>query len=145
MRQEEIAHAFNPITWAGRDRQISEFKSTLDYKNEFRTARATQKNYVSKSQNKYSVQRLPSLEEGNHIHKGTDSELGRGIGKLFLRPWVPPHPPRILCRGIFVLWLRAGGRSCNVAFSLSLRESDLVHSTLFIHIMASFQKNVSHT
>lgn len=27
--------------------------------------------------------------------------------------------PRILCRGIFVLWLRAGGRSCNVAFSLS--------------------------
>lgn len=38
---------------------------------------------------------------------------------MFLRPWVPPHPPRILCRGIFVLWLRAGGRSCNVAFSLS--------------------------
>ena len=29
-----------------------EFKSTLDYKNEFRTARATQKNLVSKSQNK---------------------------------------------------------------------------------------------
>lgn len=36
-------HPFNPISLEGRGRQISQFKSILDYKNEFRTARATQR------------------------------------------------------------------------------------------------------
>jgi hypothetical protein len=36
----------------GRDRQISEFEASLVYKVSFRTARATQRNPVSKSQNK---------------------------------------------------------------------------------------------
>jgi hypothetical protein len=43
-----VAHAFNP----GRGRQISEFKASLVYKVSSRTARAIQRNPVSKNQKK---------------------------------------------------------------------------------------------
>jgi hypothetical protein len=39
----------------GRDRQISEFKASLVYKVSSRTARATQRNPVSKKKKKYEV------------------------------------------------------------------------------------------
>jgi hypothetical protein len=44
------AHAFNPSTARGRGRQISEFKASLVYKVSSRTARAIQRNPVSKKQ-----------------------------------------------------------------------------------------------
>jgi hypothetical protein len=48
-----VAHAFNPSTWeADRGRRMSEFKASLVYKVSSRTARATQRNPVSKKQNK---------------------------------------------------------------------------------------------
>jgi hypothetical protein len=45
-----VVHAFNPSTWGGRGRQIYEFKASLVYKVSSRTARATQRNPVSKNQ-----------------------------------------------------------------------------------------------
>jgi hypothetical protein len=42
-----VAHAFNP-----RGRRISEFKASPVYKVSSRTARAIQRNHVSKKQNK---------------------------------------------------------------------------------------------
>jgi hypothetical protein len=43
-----VAHAFNPHL-GGRGRQISEFEASLFYRVSFRTARATQRNPVSKN------------------------------------------------------------------------------------------------
>jgi hypothetical protein len=45
------AHAFNPSTWEA-DRQISEFEASLIYRVSSRTARATQRNPVSKKKKK---------------------------------------------------------------------------------------------
>ena len=48
-----VAHAFNPSTWeAERGRRISEFEASLVYKVSSRTARAIQRNPVSKNQKK---------------------------------------------------------------------------------------------
>jgi len=48
-----VAHAFNPGRHAGsRGRQISEIEASLVYKVSARTARATQRNPVSKNKNK---------------------------------------------------------------------------------------------
>jgi hypothetical protein len=45
-----VAHAFNLSTWGGRGRWISEFEVSLVYKVSSRTARATERNPVSKNQ-----------------------------------------------------------------------------------------------
>jgi hypothetical protein len=45
-----VAYAFNPSNSGGRGRQISEFEASLVYKVSSRTARATQRNPVSKKQ-----------------------------------------------------------------------------------------------
>jgi hypothetical protein len=47
-----VAHAFNPTTREFRGRQISEFEASLVYKERSRTARAIQRNPVSKNKNK---------------------------------------------------------------------------------------------
>jgi hypothetical protein len=48
-----VAHAFNPSQHSGgRGRQISEFEASLVYKVSSRTARAIQRNPVSKNQTK---------------------------------------------------------------------------------------------
>ena len=47
-----VAHACDPNTLGGRDRWISEFEASLVYRVSSRTARATQRNLVSKKQNK---------------------------------------------------------------------------------------------
>ena len=47
-----VAHTFNPSTWEGRGRQISEFEASLVYRVSSRTTRATQRNPVSKNQKK---------------------------------------------------------------------------------------------
>ena len=43
-----VAHAFNPSTLGGRGRWISEFEASLVYRVSSRTARAIQRNPVSK-------------------------------------------------------------------------------------------------
>jgi hypothetical protein len=43
-----VAHTFNPRTLGGRGRWISEFKVSLVYRVSSRTARAIQRNPVSK-------------------------------------------------------------------------------------------------
>jgi hypothetical protein len=45
-----VAHAFNP-NLGGRGKQISELEATLVYRVSSRTARATQRNPVSKNKN----------------------------------------------------------------------------------------------
>jgi hypothetical protein len=46
-----VVHAFNPSTWeAEAGRWISKFKASLIYRVSSRTARATQRNPVSKNQ-----------------------------------------------------------------------------------------------
>jgi predicted RNA-binding protein YlxR (DUF448 family) len=45
-----VAHTFNPSTREGRGRWICEFEASLDYKVSSRTARAKQRNPVSKKQ-----------------------------------------------------------------------------------------------
>jgi hypothetical protein len=52
MQPGVVVHAFNPSTWRGRGRRISEFKASLVYKVSSRTARAIQRNPVSKNKNK---------------------------------------------------------------------------------------------
>jgi hypothetical protein len=47
-----VAHTFNPSTREARGRWISEFEASLIYKVSSRTARATQRNPVSKNQKK---------------------------------------------------------------------------------------------
>ena len=49
------AHACNPSILGGRGRQISEFEASLVYRVSSRTARATQRNPVSKNQNSWVV------------------------------------------------------------------------------------------
>ena len=46
------AHACNPSTLGGRGRQISKFEASLVYRVNSRTARATQRNPVSKNKSK---------------------------------------------------------------------------------------------
>jgi hypothetical protein len=43
-----VAHTFDPSAWKAESRWISEFKASLVYKVSSRTARATQRNPVSK-------------------------------------------------------------------------------------------------
>jgi hypothetical protein len=45
-----VAHAFNPSTWEGRGRRISELEDSLVYKVSSRTARAIQRNPDLKKQ-----------------------------------------------------------------------------------------------
>jgi hypothetical protein len=47
-----VVHAFNPSTGRDRGRHISEFEASLVYKVSSRTARAIQRNPVSKKQTK---------------------------------------------------------------------------------------------
>ena len=58
-----VVHAFNPSTWeADRGRQISEFEASLVYQVSSRTARATQRNPVSKNhKKKKKKKRVPSI------------------------------------------------------------------------------------
>jgi hypothetical protein len=51
-----VAHTFNPSTWEA-DRRISEFEASLVYKVSSRTARAIQRNPVSKNQKKKEKKR----------------------------------------------------------------------------------------
>lgn len=44
-----------------------------------------------------------------------------------------PHPPLALCRGTFLLWPRARGKSRSLAFPLSLLESNPAHSPHLAH------------
>jgi hypothetical protein len=45
-----VAHTFNPSTWEAEAGRYSEFKANLVYRVSSRTARAAQRNPVSKNQ-----------------------------------------------------------------------------------------------
>jgi hypothetical protein len=47
-----VGQAFNPSTWEAESRWISEFEASLVYRVSSRTARATQRNPVSKQNKK---------------------------------------------------------------------------------------------
>jgi hypothetical protein len=51
-----VEHAFNPQHWGVKGRRISEFEASLVYKVSSRTARAMQKNPVSKNKTKTNKQ-----------------------------------------------------------------------------------------
>ena len=53
-----VVHAFNPSNQEGRSRQVSELEPSLVYKVSFRTARATQRNSVSKQKQKQNKIKL---------------------------------------------------------------------------------------
>jgi hypothetical protein len=57
--QAVVAHAFNPCTGGGRGRWISEFEASLVYRVSSRTAKATQKNPVSKTKTKKERKKIP--------------------------------------------------------------------------------------
>jgi hypothetical protein len=50
-----VAHTSNPSTQEGKGRQISEFEASLVYRVSSRTARAIQRNPVSKKQNNNKI------------------------------------------------------------------------------------------
>ena len=52
-----VAHACNPSTLGVRGRQISEFEASLNYRVSSRTARAIQRNPVSKKLNQKERER----------------------------------------------------------------------------------------
>ena len=64
-----MAHAFNPSTWEGRGRWISEFEASLVYRVISRTARTEQRNPVSKKQK----------TKQNKTKKPKDLCKGRGV------------------------------------------------------------------
>ena len=63
-----VAHACNPSTLGGRGEWIYEFKASLIYKVSSRTAKATQRNPVSKKKEKKKEKKK----------KRKDSALGAG-------------------------------------------------------------------
>jgi hypothetical protein len=86
-----VAHAFNPNTW--------EFKASLVYRVSSRTARATQRNPVSKDQkkkqktNKQTKKTIKRREEGM-FYGGVVRYGGRGcLGRPILRHPFPPERP----------------------------------------------------
>ena len=61
--QAEVVHTFNPSTWETEAGESLSFKDSLVYKESFRTARAAQRNPVSKTseQEKLYINIKPSL------------------------------------------------------------------------------------
>jgi hypothetical protein len=62
-----VVHAFNPSTWEAEAVRFQEFKASLVYKVSSRTARATQRNPVSKKKKKKKENNNKSDE---HLHGG---------------------------------------------------------------------------
>ena len=48
VHQAEVVQTFNPSTWEAEARDLCEFEASLVYRESSRTARATQRNPVSK-------------------------------------------------------------------------------------------------
>jgi hypothetical protein len=69
-----VAHAFNPSTWEAETGRISEFEASLVYKVSSRTARATQRNPVSKNKQKKIV--LNCLESSGRVMAGMAAHTG---------------------------------------------------------------------
>ena len=80
-----VAHAFNPSTWE-RGRRICEFEASLVYKVSSRTARAIQRNPVSKNQKKKkricgsgAVEMAPRLRALTTLPKVLSSSLSNDM------------------------------------------------------------------
>jgi hypothetical protein len=62
-----VAHAFNPSTWEAESRQISEFDASLVYRVSSRTARAIQRNPVSKKQKQTNIKKSKNVLENTKL------------------------------------------------------------------------------
>jgi hypothetical protein len=84
-----VAHTFNS-SLGGRGRWISEFEASLVYRVSFRTARATQRNPVSKKQNKTTKQtkKKEGKKEGRKKGKKKEREKERNLGASEMAQWV---------------------------------------------------------
>ena len=69
LRGAVVVPAFNPSTWGGRGRWISEFKVILVYRVSSRTARAIQRNPVSKKQKQKQTNNIYICICKINIHK----------------------------------------------------------------------------
>ena len=65
--QAVVAHTFNPSTLGGRGRRISEFEVSLVYRVSSRTARATQRNPVSKKPNEILKKSLAQVRLAQEV------------------------------------------------------------------------------
>jgi hypothetical protein len=78
-----VTHAFDPSTRGGRGRRISEFEASLVYRVSSRTARATQRNPVSKNQkNKNKNKNLKYKYEESQRGKNVNRKNLDGVRRL---------------------------------------------------------------
>jgi hypothetical protein len=63
-----VPHAFNLSTWKAEAGGISEFEASLVYRVSSRTARATQRNPVSKNKTKNQNQTKPKKQQKKKLH-----------------------------------------------------------------------------
>jgi hypothetical protein len=76
-----VVHTFNLSTQGGRGRQISEFEASLVYKVSSRTARAIQRNPVSKNKNKTKQNKKQTNKSSDQTDLGTSKSKYRNKGK----------------------------------------------------------------
>jgi hypothetical protein len=72
-----VVHSFNPSTWEAEARQIFEFEASLVYKVSSRTARAVQRNPVSKPNQTKPNQTKPNQTKTNQNKTKTNKEKKR--------------------------------------------------------------------
>ena len=70
-----VAHFCSPSTLEGRGRWISEFEASLDYRVSSRTARATQRNPVSKKQKKTKKKNTTKPNKNKQTNKQKNDRL----------------------------------------------------------------------
>jgi hypothetical protein len=92
-----VAHAFNPSTWEAEAGRFSEFKASLVYRVSSRTARATQRNPVSKNKTKQTnkqKQKTQTNKQNQPLFKGwRDGSTVKSTGCL-LCPEFNSQQPR---------------------------------------------------
>ena len=100
-KPDVVAHSFNPKHLGGRGRRISEFEASLVYKVSSRTARATQRNAVSKKQHAHKFK--TDVDARSQPSDWAMEELGVGEDELnrivipqeeqqYQLTWPPPAP-----------------------------------------------------
>jgi hypothetical protein len=82
-----VAHAFNPQHSGDRGRRISEFEASLVYKVSSRTARATQRNPVSKNQKNKKVKEFEVTSSYRRVRnqpgvQGLNLKIKAGLGGM---------------------------------------------------------------
>jgi hypothetical protein len=88
-----VAHAFNPSTWEGRGRWISELETSLVYRVSSRTARDIQRNPVSKiKKKKKKTKKHKTIKQGMVAHTYNPNIQEAEPGRMLAQ--VQPGPGR---------------------------------------------------